>query len=130
MDDNDAASLGTYLRAARERAGLSLRQVALQAGIDYGYLSRIESGEKKKPSADILQGLADALSIDSAELFAFFGVKPSMPEPKVYFRQAYGMSEREAAEAAVIIENLRTHQREQQRKEGGDDANTKQGGDA
>lgn len=124
MDDHDTSSLGAYLRSAREQAGLSLRQVASLADVNYAYLARVESGEKKKPSADILQRLADALHIDSAELFAFFGVKSSLSEPKMYFRRAYGMSESEAAEAASIIENLRAHQREQQIKEGGTNDNT------
>jgi hypothetical protein len=57
-----------------------------------------------------LQRLADALKIDSGDLLAFLGVKPSVPEPRVYFRRAYGMSDSEAAEAEAIIANLRAHQ--------------------
>jgi transcriptional regulator with XRE-family HTH domain len=125
MNDYDPDSLGAYIRSARERAKLSLRQVAAQVGVNYGYLARIESGERSKPSPDVLQKLADALAIDSAELFAFFGVKPALPEPKVYFRRAYGMSESEALEAAKIIENLRAHQREEQTE---DNEQTMKGG--
>lgn len=38
------ATFGSNLRAARERAGMSLQAVASQVGSDAGYVSRIERG--------------------------------------------------------------------------------------
>ena len=114
----EPATLGAYIRAVRLRAGLSQRQLASLAGFHHSMLARLESGEvAEQPKPENLQRLADALNIDSADLLAFLGIKPSVPEPKVFFRRAYGMSENEAAEAAAMVENLRKHQRQQRTKD-------------
>jgi transcriptional regulator with XRE-family HTH domain len=122
-------SLGATIRAGRKAAGLTLRDCAKLVGVHYSYLARLESGEYDRPGPETLQRLAETLELDASELFAFIGVKPVLPEPKMFFRRAYGMSEAEAAEAADIIENLRIHQREQQYKEGRNHDNTNQSGD-
>jgi transcriptional regulator with XRE-family HTH domain len=105
-------TLGAYIRAARERAELSQRELASLAGFHHSMLARLESDKVAEPKPDNLQRLADALKIDSAGLLAFVGVKLSVPEPKVFFRRAYGMNEDEAAEAERVIAELRTHMRE------------------
>jgi hypothetical protein len=43
------------------------------------------------------------LEIDSQELLKFVGVKPSMPEPRVYFRKEFGVSDKEAREIVKLI---------------------------
>jgi transcriptional regulator with XRE-family HTH domain len=125
----DIPSLGATIRAGREAAKLSLRECAALVGVHYSYLSRLESGENDRPAPETLQRLAEVLELDASELFAFIGVKPVLPEPKMYFRRAYGMSDAEAAEATAIIENLQAHQREQLYKEGGNHDNTNQSDD-
>jgi len=42
----DVTGVGSALRAAREGAGLSLRSVATQAGVNAGHLARVENGER------------------------------------------------------------------------------------
>jgi transcriptional regulator with XRE-family HTH domain len=110
----EPTTLGAYIRVVRERASLSQRQLASLAGFHHSMLARLESGEvAEQPKLENLQRLADALKIDSADLLAFLGVKPSVPEPKVFFRRAYGMSEDEAVEAERVISELRAHMHEQ-----------------
>ena len=46
MDDNVAASMGQRLRELRERAGLSLREVAKAAKISPAFLSDVELGRR------------------------------------------------------------------------------------
>ena len=99
-------TLGTYVRAAREQAGISQGQLATAIGVNPSYVARIESGERVKPAADILQRIADALDIDSGALLSFLGVRPSLPEPQVYFRQKYGMSAGEADVAVRLVEDF------------------------
>lgn len=116
-------SLGATVRKYRERAGLSIRQLAAKAGVHYAYLSRVENGTYEKPAADVLQSVANVLNIDPAKLLRFIGVKPStkLPGPKVYFRRAYGLTASEAQEAAArvddIIRDLRDHQRNSNNKQ-------------
>ena len=118
MSDSKDNALGDFIHEQREAAGLSIRQAAEAAGLHYSFWSRIESGDRRKIDPKDLQRIAKVLRVDPSVLLAFIGVEPVLPEPQVYFRRAYGMSEHEADQAAQIIENLRTHQREQQTKGG------------
>lgn len=53
---------GSTLRAVRLAHGLTLRSTAKQAGIDPGYLSKVERGEKQL-SIDSLYRLAHVLGL-------------------------------------------------------------------
>ena len=98
--------LGDYLRAARTRAGLSVRELERLTGVANHYLTKLETGFKTKPSAEVLIKLADALELDTSELLAFIGVNPAsvLPPADIYFRKRYGMSEDQARQAAELIE--------------------------
>lgn len=49
---------GTKLKQARESARLSLAELAVAIGASPSYLSKLERGHVKEPSAGILMGLA------------------------------------------------------------------------
>lgn len=66
-------SLGGYLREQRVTAGVSLRQLAEQAGVSNPYLSQIERG-LRRPSAEVLQQLAKALRISAESLYVQAGI--------------------------------------------------------
>lgn len=53
--------LATRFRHERERAGLSLAEVAERAGMDPAALSRLESGKNPNPTLDTLYRVAAAL---------------------------------------------------------------------
>lgn len=55
-------TLGSILKAAREKAGITIEALAERAGITERYLYRIEN-EGKKPSSDVLYKLIRELSI-------------------------------------------------------------------
>jgi len=107
MTDDEAASLGAYLRSERETAGLSLRQLAEAAHVAHGYLARLERGEQSNPTIEVLQKIAQALALDFDELLTKFGVQRTLPEPRVYFRRKFGVSEDDAEVMARLIEKYR-----------------------
>jgi transcriptional regulator with XRE-family HTH domain len=73
-DRGDAWSgVGEFIRAQRELANLSLRQLADIAKISNPYLSQIERG-LHKPSADVLKNLASALKISAETMYAQAGL--------------------------------------------------------
>ena len=74
-DDRDAVwtGVGEFIRAQRELANLSLRQLADIAQISNPYLSQIERG-LHKPSADVLKNLAAALKISAETMYAQAGL--------------------------------------------------------
>lgn len=100
--------LGHYLRAQREAAGLSVRQLASRVGVDHGYLVRLEGGQKSNPSAELLYRLAEALELDNTELLSLIGIKPSssLPSAPVYFRHKYGMNPADAKRLAELVEDF------------------------
>jgi transcriptional regulator with XRE-family HTH domain len=65
---DDAASTGHRIRATRRRLQFTLEQLADAVGMDKGFLSRIERGEKSASIATI-QNIARALDISIASLF-------------------------------------------------------------
>jgi transcriptional regulator with XRE-family HTH domain len=74
-DDRHAVwtGVGEFIRAQRELANLSLRQLADIAKISNPYLSQIERG-LHKPSADVLKNLASALKISAETMYAQAGL--------------------------------------------------------
>jgi transcriptional regulator with XRE-family HTH domain len=65
--------VGGFIREQRKNAQLSLRTLAERAGISNPYLSQIERG-LRRPSADILQRVADALRISAETLYVQAGI--------------------------------------------------------
>lgn len=69
--DNDRSTrarvLGSFIRAQREVANLSLRAAAERAGISNPYLSQLERG-LHEPSVRVLTAVARALRIPADEL--------------------------------------------------------------
>jgi len=67
-------TLGLSLRAARQRAGLSLRELARRLGVSPSLLSQIENG-RSQPSVATLYALAKALQVSIDDLFQGDAVK-------------------------------------------------------
>ena len=65
--------LGSFIRAQRGTAHLSLRRLSELAGVSNPYLSQIERG-LRRPSAEILQQIARALRISAETLYVQAGI--------------------------------------------------------
>ena len=65
--------LGAFIREQRTDARLSLRRLADLAEVSNPYLSQIERG-LRKPSAEILQRVAEALRISAETLYVRAGI--------------------------------------------------------
>jgi transcriptional regulator with XRE-family HTH domain len=73
MPSLNMSSLGEYIREQREQAEVSLRQLARSAGVSNPYLSQVERG-LRRPSADILQQIAQGLRISAETLYVRAGL--------------------------------------------------------
>jgi transcriptional regulator with XRE-family HTH domain len=58
----------TMLRRLRERRDMSQAELARKSKVPQGYISALESGEKKNPGLDVLKRLARALGVPVTEL--------------------------------------------------------------
>ncbi len=74
--------VGSFIRAQREGARMSLRRLSEVAGISNPYLSQIERG-LRKPSAEILQAIARGLEISSETLYVQAGILDERSTAKV-----------------------------------------------
>ncbi len=75
--------LGDFIRTQRSGAELSLRKLAKLAGVSNPYLSQVERG-LRRPSAEILQGIAKALRVSSQTLYVKAGILEESPHPDVH----------------------------------------------
>ncbi|MEY4347810.1 MAG: hypothetical protein RIS43_229 [Actinomycetota bacterium] len=67
------ATIGEFIRQQREAAEVSVRELARVAGVSNPYLSQVERG-LRKPSAEVLQQIAKALSMSAESLYVRAGL--------------------------------------------------------
>jgi len=101
-------SLGLLIRQARERAGLSLRNLEAITGISRTMLYRLELDQVDDPSAETLLRLADALELNSDDLFILMGHHPSTDLPSLtpYLRSKYRLPPSALAEASQALRGI------------------------
>jgi transcriptional regulator with XRE-family HTH domain len=71
--DDQLHALGAFIRAQRQLANLSLRQMADLAHVSNPYLSQLERG-LHEPSVRVLQSIARALNVSAESLLAQAGL--------------------------------------------------------
>ncbi|MGH2769522.1 MAG: helix-turn-helix domain-containing protein [Actinomycetota bacterium] len=75
---HEATPLGDFIREHREAMGFSIRGLSAASGVHYSFIARLESGENRSASPEVLQKLANVLEVDAKDLFALAGL--TMPE--------------------------------------------------
>src|SRR5690554_5655443 len=80
---------GEYLKDLRRAKGLTQKQLAQLAGFSNTEISRIESGDRQKPSPAILKGVAPHLDISCEELFKKAGYLEEVIEYKGYTEHVF-----------------------------------------
>lgn len=68
-----ATALGEELRSLRKLKGHSLRAVAEQADISAAYLQKLETGDVKNPSPNVLFSLSEVLGASYTHLMVLAG---------------------------------------------------------
>ena len=66
-------ALGAFIRQQRQRAGLSLRQMAELTSLSNPYLSQVERG-LHEPSVRVLRAISDALNLSAETLLTEAGL--------------------------------------------------------
>lgn len=82
-------SFGEYLKALRRLRGLTQKELAGLAGFSNTELSRIESGDRKKPSPAILRAVAHHLGVSSQDLFKRAGYLEEVIEHEGYVEHVF-----------------------------------------
>ncbi|MGH3374209.1 MAG: helix-turn-helix domain-containing protein [Actinoallomurus sp.] len=109
MATSKVGSIGEYIKEQRQRAKVSLRQLAEVTGVSNPYLSQIERG-LRKPSAEILQQIAKGLRISAEALYVQAGIlddRESETDVQAAIRADTALSERQKQVLLDIYESFR-----------------------
>jgi len=96
-------SIGDFIRAQREAAEVSVRELARSAGMSNPYLSQIERG-LRKPSAEILQQIAKALSVSAESLYVRAGLLDDSAASRLTAEAIGSDPELSDAQRAVLLD--------------------------
>ena len=92
-----ALALGRLLRNNRKRLNLSVRYVAAQSSVKFGYLASVERGEVERPKIKMLEALASMYGLNPDDIIIMAGKIPS----DVYWK---------VVRCPELIEVIRKHQ--------------------
>ncbi len=94
-----STTFGARLRAARQQAGLTLRQVAEPSGLSLNYLSDLERDVLSNPALEKLRALAVTLDVSIDDLLGLSG--RSQPPPAIPRELAQFLATTEFREAVT-----------------------------
>ena len=66
-------SFGQRVRELRKSRGMSQKELAAKANIDFTYLSKIENARRLPPRDRVIRAMAEALNIEEQELMTLAG---------------------------------------------------------
>lgn len=69
----NTTELGKTISEAREKVGISQRELARQSNMDCAEVSRIEAGKRLKPNVLYLKGIAETLNLSMVDLMKLAG---------------------------------------------------------
>lgn len=72
--DDGVGGVAELIRRRRQQLGLSLRSAAERIGINNGYLSQLESGQRSRPSAEVLNAIARGLALPIDAVYRVAGL--------------------------------------------------------
>ena len=105
---NKRPTLGQYLDEARGRAKLSVRQLETITGIHRSSIDRLLRDEVDEPVPENLVRLANALELNTSDLFLLAGlpIPQELPSLEPYLRAKYDLPPEALAEANRTIQQI------------------------
>ncbi|AKA72312.1 helix-turn-helix domain-containing protein [Clostridium scatologenes] len=97
---------GEFLKNLRKEKGLSQRQLADLCNISNTEISRIESGERQKPSPNILKAIAPHLGISYGELMTKAGYIEETIDHEKYTELIFRTEDGEFADTLKMAKNI------------------------
>jgi transcriptional regulator with XRE-family HTH domain len=99
-------NLGKQLKTARERRGMTLREVEDKTGISNAYLSQLENGKITEPSPRVLFKLAEIYKLPYSLLMELAGYPGKTKSTTAKYRIASELSDLNKDEEKKLIEYL------------------------
>lgn len=82
-------SFGAFLKETRKYCGLTIRELSEKSGISNAEISRIETGERQKPSPLVLKALAPHIMISYDELLNKAGYREEVIDHEGFTETVY-----------------------------------------
>ena len=82
-------NIGEVIAEAREKKGLSQRQLAKLAKINNSELSKIESGIRKDPSPKILRKISNIIDVNYSDLMYMIGLGLEVTQLNYFVKSHY-----------------------------------------
>lgn len=98
--------LGKFIEDRRTFKGLSIRQLAEKAGISHTEVWRLESGERKNPSPQVLKSLAPHLGITYEELMKRAGYLEEVVEHNGFLETIYRDDENKVVDIVRVAKDM------------------------
>jgi len=103
-------TLGEVIAEAREKKGLSQRQLAKEANINNSELSKIEAGIRKEPNPKILRKISNIIDVNYNDLMYMIGLGLEVTPLNYFIKKHYSdmnLDELNTAEINILgsIEN-------------------------
>lgn len=115
-------TFGEKLRELRVEKGISQRDLAAAADIDFTYLSKVENGRMPPPAQATIVKLAHALDADSDQLLQMAGKIPTdlgqviakTPEMPAFLRSLNELSPEDIKQVTSFAEELKQQRRDEE----------------
>lgn len=62
--EGDMCEFGQVIRNARQKKHITQRELAKRIGVDFSYISKIETGALEPPSEEVIKSMCDVLGLD------------------------------------------------------------------
>ena len=95
-------TIGEVIAEAREKKGLSQRQLAKIAKINNSELSKIEAGIRKDPSPKILRKISNIIEVNYSELMYIIGLGLEVTPLNYFIKNHYSKLNKEELDIAEI----------------------------
>ena len=95
-------NIGEVIAEAREKKGLSQRQLAKLAKINNSELSKIESGIRKDPSPKILRKISNIIDVNYSDLMYMIGLGLEVTQLNYFVKSHYASLNLEQLDTAEI----------------------------
>ena len=95
-------TIGEVIAEAREKKGLSQRQLAKIAKINNSELSKIEAGIRKDPSPKILRKISNIIEVNYSELMYMIGLGLEVTPLNYFIKNHYSKLNKEELDIAEI----------------------------
>jgi len=106
VQQSTSKKIAQYIKYQRKKRKLSITQLAKRAEVSPSYISKLEQGQYQSTTFDVLQNLAHALEMKTADFLRKCGLiseEKSLPSLEYFLKEEYQFSPKAIVEIVNFI---------------------------